>query len=109
MTSAGKTISILLAITAVIFIAFGIASITNVGEAKRASGQIVKVESASVTTISSLTLEDESGKQWTFRGSGIFAGFTPSHLEEHRVLQEPVTVEYDELESGEFVIVRLFD
>ena len=75
----------------------------------RVTGQVLKVEQSSVTIISSLTLEDDSGKQWTFEGGGVFSGFTPSHLLEHRALGEPVTVEYEETGSGILQIVRLAD
>ena len=73
------------------------------------TGQVLNVEQSSMTIISSLTLEDDSGKRWTFEGGGIFSGFTPSHLLEHRALGEPVTVEYEETGSGILQIVRLAD
>ena len=107
MIQSGKTISIVLAIAATAFIAVGIFSI--LGGSSTVNGRVVSVESASVTTISSLTIEDDDGKQWTFKGAETFSGFTPSHLEEHRALQETVTVEYEELDSGELSIVGLSD
>ncbi len=73
------------------------------------TGQVLIVEQSSITTISSLTLEDDSGKQWTFDGGGVFSGFTPAHLLEHRALGEPVTVEYEETGSGILQIVQLAD
>ena len=75
----------------------------------RVTGQVVIVEQASVTIISSLTLEDDSGKQWTFEGGGVFLGFTPAHLFEHRSRGESVTVEYQEIGSGILRIVHLAD
>lgn len=107
MLRTGTVIPALLILTAIASIAFGIS--TLVGGPDSVSGRVISVESASVTTISSLTIEDDSGKRWTFVGSGTFSGFTPSHLEEHRALRESVTVEYDELESGELSIVELTD
>ena len=92
---------------AAVFIVFALLSVLDAGDTVR--GQVVAVEPASVTTISSLTIRDEAGKQWLFTGAGTFSGFTPSHLEEHRALQEPVTVEYEELESGELSIIGLSD
>ena len=73
------------------------------------TGQVVSVEQASLTTISRLTLQDSSGKQWTFEGGGIFTGFTPSHLEEHRALQQPVTVEYEKGRAGNLRILGVSD
>ena len=75
----------------------------------RVTGQVLNVKQSSMTIISSLTLEDDSGKRWTFEGGGVFSGFTPSHLLEHRALGEPVTVEYEETGSGILQIVRLAD
>ena len=75
----------------------------------RVTGQVLNVEQSSVTIISSLTLEDDYGKQWTFEGGGVFSGFTPAHLLEHRALGEPVTVEYEETGSGILQIVHLAD
>mgnify|MGYP001329334364 FL=1 len=76
---------------------------------KTVTGQVLIVEQSSITTVSSLTLEDDSGKQWTFEGGGVFSGFTPAHLLEHRALGEPVTVEYEETGSGILRIVHLVD
>ena len=73
------------------------------------TGQVLDVETSSVTTVASLTLEDDSGKQWRFEGGGVFAGFTPAHLIEHRALGEPVTVEYEETDSGILRIMHLAD
>ena len=73
------------------------------------TGQVLIVEQSSIATVSSLTLEDDSGKQWTFEGGGVFSGFTPAHLLEHRALGEPVTVEYEETGSGILQIVHLAD
>ena len=76
---------------------------------KTVTGQVLIVEQSSITTVSRLMLEDDSGKQWTFEGGGVFSGFTPAHLLEHRALGEPVTVEYEETGSGILQIVRLAD
>ncbi|MBT4125484.1 MAG: hypothetical protein HOJ22_03390 [Chloroflexi bacterium] len=107
MIRSGKIFPLVLVAAAVAFIAFGLLSV--LGGGNTVSGKVVSVDSASVTTISSLTIEDDTGEQWTFRGAGTFSGFTPSHLEEHRALQESVTVEYEELDSGELSIVGLSD
>lgn len=92
---------------AVILISVGIANL--MGGPESVSGQVVSVDSASVTTISRLTVEDETGKHWLFLGSGTFSGFTPSHLIEHRTLREPITVEYEASDSGELVITGISD
>lgn len=102
-----KIVPLALVTVAVVFIAFGISSILGSGNTVR--GKVLSVESASITTISTLIIEDRSGKQWTFKGFGTFSGVTPSHLEEHRAKQEKVTVEYKEMNSGELSIVGVSD
>lgn len=60
-----------------------------------ARGLIQNVEGKSLLELESLTITDDSGTLWTFEARGkIIPGFTPSHLNEHRVLGLPVTVEY---------------
>ena len=107
MTRIGSTLLALLALVAVILIVFGLSAIP--AGTNTVTGQIVSVEATSVTTISSLTLVDDSGKEWKFEGGGTFAGLTPSHLEEHRALQEPVTVEFERAANGVLEILNVSD
>ncbi len=107
MVRSGKIAPALLLLAAVVTVAYGISTVVGAGNS--VSGQVIAVESASVTVIQSLTLEDDSGKRWTFQGSGAFTGFTPSHLLEHRALQETVTVKYEVLDSGDLVILEMSD
>ncbi len=100
-------IAALLVVAAVIFIAIGISTV--MGGPKSVEGQVLNVEQASLTTIASLTIEDASGEQWTFRGTGTFSGFTPTHLKEHGALREKVTVEYEMTDSGDLVILGISD
>ena len=109
MTRIGTTLLAIVAFSAVILIAFGLSSVPIETEPETVTGQVVSVEQGSVTTITRLTLEDESGKQWTFEGDGNFAGFTPSHLEEHMTLGEQVTVEYEEDAAGVLKILSVSD
>ena len=109
MNRIGTTLLALVALTAVILIAFGLSSVPVETEPEVVTGQVVSVEQGSVTTILRMTLEDESGKQWTFEGGGNFAGFTPSHLEEHRALGEQVTVEYESAAGGVLKILSVSD
>ncbi len=107
MTRTGSTLLALLALAAVILIAFGLSAIP--AGTKSVTGQIVSVEPASVTTISFLTLVDDSGKEWIFEGESTFSGLTPSHLEEHRALREPVIVEYEATADGVLKILSVSD
>ena len=97
----------LFAVAALISIALAVISIKRDGDAVR--GQVVSVEPASVTTISSLTIREDTGKVWTFEGVGTFSGFSPSHLNEHKALQEMITVVYEESEPGVLTIVSISD
>ena len=92
---------------AAILIAIGIS--TFVGGAESVEGQVINVEQASLTTITSLTIEDAAGKEWTFQGAGTFSGFTPTHLDEHGALREKVTVEYEITDSGDLMILGITD
>ena len=100
----------LLAVAALISITLAVISIKRYSDDVEAvRGQVVSVESASVTTISNLTIREGTGKVWTFEGVGSFSGFTPSHLNEHKALQEMITVVYEELEPGVLTIVSISD
>lgn len=56
-------------------------------------GLIRAVEAQSLLELKSLDLTDESGKTWHFEANGrIFALFTPSHLNEHMLQGQRVTV-----------------
>ncbi len=102
--------TVILPIVVLIAVIFSIVASSRLGNnLKTVTGQVLIVEQSSITIVSSLMLEDDSGKQWTFEGGGVFSGFTPAHLLEHRALGEPVTVEYEETGSGILQIVRLAD
>jgi hypothetical protein len=73
------------------------------------TGHVVEVESKSLTTFSSLVVRDDDGELWTFQGQGTFTGFTPSHLNEHKILGETVTVEYSEREDGSLIATKISD
>ncbi len=109
MSRIGTTLLAIVAFSAVILIAFGLSSVPIETEPDTVTGQVVGIEQGSITTISQLTLEDETGKRWNFEGGGKFAGFTPSHLREHAAQRVPVIVEYEESGSGKFTIVALSD
>jgi len=107
MNKTRTIVQALFAVAALISIALAVISIKRDGDAVR--GQVVSVEPASVTTISSLTIREDTGKVWTFEGVGTFSGFSPSHLNEHKALQEMITVVYEESEPGVLTIVSISD
>ena len=71
-------------------------------------GHVVDVKAVSLVEFESLTIVDDDGTKWVFSG-GEFPGFTPSHLEEHQALGEPVKVFYETEEDGSLRIVRIED
>ena len=100
-------IPVALTIATIVLISFVISSVRD--DHASVEGQVVSFDQTSLTTFSSLRIEDDSGKQWIFIGSNAFTGFTPSHLEEHRTLREPITVEYEKSATGELTILSLSD
>jgi hypothetical protein len=81
-----------LAVFAITFLAFTVACdpepTTHV-----IRGLVVNVQVASLTKIGSFDLRGEDGQTVSFVVEGN-PGITPSHLREHMVLAEPVTVTY---------------
>ena len=58
-------------------------------------GLIQEVKSASLLEVESLVVLDENGNLWEFETRGKrFAEFAPSHLREHMVLGQQVSVTY---------------
>ena len=73
----------------------------------KVTGQVVSVTPRTIAEFETLVIEDEDGKLWEFEG-GLFSGFTPSHLDEHKALQEPVIVWYEQ--TGESLrVTRIED
>ena len=71
-------------------------------------GTVIKVESRSLTQLSSLTVRDETGSVWVFSSRG-FVGMTPSHLEEHRYTLEKIRITFVEIQDGSMTILSLDD
>ena len=80
------------------------------GESRRTGGEsevrgmVQAVEPRSPLHIESLTVVDDEGVVWVFQGgTRTPVGFTPSHLREHMVLGEPVSVFYHA--EGEALVI----
>jgi hypothetical protein len=80
------------------------------GQSGAVRGHVVDVQSESLLELTSAEIMDGDGKRWRFeaRGFSDSAEFTPSHLREHMVLGEPVTVKYHD-EDGVLVIDDITD
>ena len=71
------------------------------------TGMIVEVEARSMVDLDSLTVRDAGGTTWRFVAREV-RGFTPSHLNEHRVLGQAVTVSFHR-ENGELIVETITD
>ena len=71
------------------------------------TGFVVEVTSSSLVEVAGLSVTDDSGKTWVFVSRG-YRGFSPSHLNEHRVQGSSVTVSFY-VDAGERVIEAITD
>lgn len=72
-------------------------------------GLVVDVKAQTIITLDSLTIQDKTGKLWTFDTfTQGFVGFTPSHLKEHQVSAQPVTILYRNTPDG-LIAVQVTD
>ena len=70
-------------------------------------GLVINVQVASFSKIGSFDLRTDDGEILSFAVEGD-PGITPSHLREHMVLAEPVTVIYHQA-NGQLVATRIDD
>ncbi len=64
------------------------------GEAKgEVEGLVVEVAGRNIVELETLGIRDENGTLWTFTAEGPLE-FSPSHLREHQLFGETVTVSY---------------
>ena len=82
-------------------------SVTKATETVR--GLVQEMKTRSLLELESLTLIDENGARLTFEArSGQVEGFTPSHIRDHMVQGQPVTVTFHR-ENGVLVINDITD
>ena len=68
-------------------------------------GMVVEVDAESLISLKALEILDGSGVVWRFEGRGkVVPGFTPSHLNEHKLLGESVEVSY--YRDGEALVLQ---
>lgn len=70
-------------------------------------GQLTDVQTRTFTEIGAFSLRDDAGKTWLFTTDGPL-GLTPSHLRQHMLSGEEVTVEYERRARG-LVAVSIAD
>ena len=58
-------------------------------------GLVLEVKQESLISLEALEIQDGEGNIWRFEGRGkVVAGFTPSHLNEHKLLGQTVEVAF---------------
>jgi hypothetical protein len=85
-----------LPVAALGLIACGGDSTSQAVEVETVRGLILEVNAKSLLELESLRLEDEGGTIWLFEGGGrTFPDFTPSHIREHMVTGQRISVTFD--------------
>ena len=92
-------LTLIAALAALSFMACDDAASYSSGDGERTiesvRGMVVEVEQESLISLEALEIEDSEGKVWRFEGRGkVVAGFTPSHLNEHKLLGQSVEVAF---------------
>ena len=81
----------------------------DVASPQSVRGLIRDVEARSLLELESLTVEGQRGRVWRFEARGEkLPELTPSHLREHMVLGQPVTVTFHQ-EDGVLVLDAITD
>ncbi len=79
------------------------AATSRPGEASgKVEGLVVEVVGRNIVELETLRIRAEDGKVWTFTAEGPLE-FSPSHLREHQLFGETVTVSY--VRRGELLVV----
>ena len=75
------------------------------GDEKTVRGLVTDVQANSITQVATLTLREEgTGKVWTFQAEGHI-GFTPSHIRQHMLQGQSLTVHYEERRGQIFAVL----
>ena len=72
---------------------------------KTVRGLVTDVQASSITQVDSLTLREEgTGKLWTFQAKE-HVGLTPSHIRQHILQGQLLTVHYEERRGQLFAVL----
>jgi predicted small secreted protein len=74
---------------------------------KTVRGVVTDVQSRSLTEIASFSIQDSDGRLWSFETEGPI-DFTPSHIREHALMGQRVTVYY-QAEGERLLAQRITD
>lgn len=68
-------------------------------------GVVLQVQAESLISLDALEVQDDANVVWRFEGRGIVVpGFTPSHLNEHKLLAQTVLVKFTR--DGEALVIH---
>ena len=72
-------------------------------------GMVLEVDAESLISLAALEVQDDKGAVWRFEGRGkVVPGFTPSHLNEHKLLGQSVEITFYR-EGGALVLHDITD
>ena len=81
------------------------ASVGDAMQLETVRGLVLQVESESLISLAALEVQDSDGRLWRFEGRGkVVPGFTPSHLNEHKLLGQEVGVTF--YREGEALVLH---
>ena len=79
----------------------------NKEDHKSVRGHVIDVQARSLTEVQSLIIQDNNGTIWTFRTAGDIE-FTPSHIKEHMLLGQELSVYYAD-RNGHLIVLSVID
>jgi len=80
-------------LTLTTFILLSCADPSETENNKLIRGRVISVVAKSISDVQTFKVQSPTGEIYSFQVNG-FIGFTPSHIKEHQVTGDPVTVTY---------------
>ena len=68
------------------------------------TGQVVEVVALNIDELETVGVKDSDGKIWMFT-TEKYVGMTPSHLKEHQLFGDVVTITYEERDRPEGIVL----
>jgi hypothetical protein len=85
----------------------GSGATANPDATQQVRGWVAEVVARNITEVETLRIRDENGQLWAFT-TEAFAGFTPSHLQEHQLFGQSVLVSYVK-KDNQLIAVNITD
>ena len=97
----------ILALALLLVLLLGQACVGEEADWEEVHGRVVDVQARSITEVDSFALVDGEGEEWSFVSEGPLE-FTPSHLREHMLTGEEVSVRFRRV-GGVLIAVGVAD